>query len=434
MFPKKNQISFLIVLFVCLFFFSGSAGKVDRSVKDDTYKELPLFADAITIIQSQYVDNTKPKDLIYGALKGMLSSLDPYSEFLSPQEYSELKSDTEGRFGGVGMEITLKDGLITVVSPIEDTPAWNAGIKSGDRIVKINEEIIKDFTLTDAVRLLRGDPGTEVKITAWRQKEKKMQEFKLTRAIIKIEDIKDARMIDSDIGYIRLVEFSEETAVDLTKALDKLQKQNMKALILDVRYNPGGLLDVAAKVAEKFLGDNKVIVTTKGKGNLQNLEFRSRGASIYKDLPMVILINEGSASGSEILAGALQDYKRAIAVGEKTFGKGSVQTVIPLSDGSAMKLTTSKYFTPSGRSIHGEGIKPDIEIKYEQIARKEEQEDGLLEEITKTLELKDKSKEGVKEDPEDPFIKRYKSDNQLIGAVDILKGILVYGQSEKQGK
>ena len=414
---------FLILLFVCLFFFVGSALKIDREVKDETYKELSLFADALAIIQSQYVDESQPKDLIYGALKGMLSSLDPYSEFLSPQEYKELKSDTEGKFGGVGMEITLKDGWVTVVSPLEDTPAWEAGIKAGDKIVKINDQIIKDYTLTDAVRLLRGESGTEVKITAWRQKEKKMLDFKITRAMIKIEDIKNVRIIDSGIGYIRLVEFSEETPGDLSDALERLYEQDMKALILDVRYNPGGLLDVAAKAAEKFLDKNKIIVSTKGKGNLQNLEFRTRTTSKYKDLPMVVLINEGSASGSEILAGALQDHKRAIVIGVKTFGKGSVQTVIPLSDGSALKLTTSKYFTPSGASIHGEGIKPDIEIEYEQMVKKEEHEEGLPEEISKTLELEEES--------DDSFMKRYKTDNQLIRAVDILRGVLIYNRAEE---
>ncbi|MFH1621826.1 MAG: S41 family peptidase [Candidatus Omnitrophota bacterium] len=425
MFLKRKRTTFLIVLFVCVLFFSGTAIKIDRGVKDETYKELTLFADALTLIQSQYVDESKPKDLIYGALKGMLSSLDPYSEFLSPEEYKDLKADTEGRFGGVGMEITLKDGLVTVVSPLEDTPAWEAGVKAGDKIVKIDDKIIKDYTLTDAVKLLRGEPGTEVKITAWRQKEKKMLDFKILRAIIKIEEIKDVRIIDevSKIGYIRLVEFSEETQGDLNNALDSLSEQGVKGLILDVRNNPGGLLDVAARVTEKFLDKNKVIVTTKGRGNLQNLEFRSKFSSKYKDLPMVVLINEGSASGSEILAGALQDHKRAIVVGEKSFGKGSVQTVIPLADDSALKLTTSKYFTPLGRSIHGEGIMPDIEIKYGQIEKIELEENELPEAITKTFEEEE-------EGSDDPFIKRYKRDNQLIRAVDILKGVLIYNQPQ----
>jgi carboxyl-terminal processing protease len=420
MFHKTKIINLVILLSIFSLFFIGAALKIDRGVKDNTYKELSLLADTISIVQSQYVDESKPKDLIYGALKGMLSSLDPYSEFLSPQEYKELKADTEGRFGGVGMEITLKDGLITVVSPLEDTPAWNAGIKAGDKIVKINEVIIKDYTLTDAVRLLRGEPGTEVKVTIWRQNDKKMLDFKLTRAVIKVEEIKDVRIVDkSGIGYIRLVEFSEETYNDLSVALEELSKQNMKGLVLDVRYNPGGLLDVAAKVAEMFLDKNMIIVSTKGRENMQNLEFRSRTASKYKDLPMVVLINEGSASGSEILAGALKDHRRAIIIGEKTFGKGSVQTVIPLSDGSALKLTTSKYFTPSGVSIHGEGIKPDIEIKYEQVGS-EEKEDVIPEEIVETFEAEKKS--------DDPFEKRYKTDNQLIRAVDILKGVLIYNK------
>ncbi|MDD5005915.1 MAG: S41 family peptidase [Candidatus Omnitrophica bacterium] len=425
MFLKKNYIKFFILLTVCFLFFVGSSMKVDRTVKDETYKELGLLSDTLYIIQTQYVEESKPKDLIYGTLRGMLSALDPYSEFLDPQEYNELKSDTEGKFSGVGMEITTKDGLITVISPIENTPAWNAGIKTGDIIVKIDDKVLKDYTLNDAVRALRGKPGTEVKITIWRQGVKELLELKITRAIIKIDDIKDVRIIEPGIGYIRLVEFSEETPNDLALALEDLKKKGMKALVLDVRNNPGGLLTVAAQVAEMFLDENKLIVSTKGKADVQTLEFRSKHNSPHKDLLMVIMVNEGSASGSEILAGALQDYRRAIIVGRKTFGKGSVQTIIPLSDGSAVKLTTSKYFTPLGRSIQGEGIEPDINVEPIQLPPgvNIEQDQNVPEEIAKVFGLDNTSG--------DLFMKKYKLDNQLMRAVAVLKGLLIYTSSQQ---
>jgi len=422
MFKNKKVVIISIVLCLGLFVTFGAFAKIERGTKDDTYKELNIFADALSMIQNQYVDESKPKDLIYGAMKGMLSALDPYSEFLSPEEYEELKSDTEGRFGGLGIEITILNDLITVVSPIEGTPAWDAGIKAGDRIVKINDEIIKSYTLTDTVKLLRGEPGTKVKLTIWRQGEKNLLELDIKRAMIKVDDIKDVRMLDPGIGYIRIAEFSEKVPGDLEKALSKLGSENMKAIIIDVRNNPGGLLDAGVKVAEQFLDKDKIIVSTKGRDNFQNLEFKSRRISSYKDIPMVVLINKGSASASEILAGALQDYKRAIIIGETTFGKGSVQTVLPLSDGSAIKLTTSKYYTPLGRSIHEKGISPDIEIKFElqDLKKTEEMDDNIPEEITKELEP-------IKE-PNDPFTERLKVDNQLSRAVDILKGLLIYNK------
>jgi carboxyl-terminal processing protease len=418
---KRKIILLSVALFIGSIFFVNvtlSENTADRKFKDGMYQDLNLFGDALSIIQSQYVDELKSKDLVYGALKGMLSSLDPYSEFLTPQEYNELKSNTEGRFGGVGMEITIKDGLVTVVSPIENTPAWDAGVKTGDIIVKIDDKVIKDYSLGDAVRALRGQEGTQVKVTIWRQGLKDLLELSLTRTIIKLEDIKDTWMIEPGIGYVRLVEFSAETPRDLVNALSSLKEQNMKGLVLDLRNNPGGLLEAATTVAEMFLDEGKLIVSTKGRGeDAQVLEYRSKKNSTYNDLLIVVLINEGSASGSEILAGALQDYKRAIIVGRRTFGKGSVQTILPLSDGSAVKLTTSKYFTPLGRSIHGEGIEPNIDVEYLQIIRQQPNA-NIPEEVAKTF--------GGDANSQDEFMQRYMSDNQLIRAVDILKGLLIY--------
>ena len=415
-----------VIMLICSLIFTGTALRLDRGTKDETYKELSLFADTLSIIQSQYVEQTQPKELIYGSLKGMLSSLDPYSEFLSPKEYADLKSDTEGRFGGVGMEITIKDGLVTVVSPLEDTPAWSAGIKAGDKIVKIDDTITRDYSLTDAVNLLRGNPDTKVKITVWRPKEKKMFEFEVTRALIKIEEIKNVRIINSGIGYIRIVEFSEGTAGDLYQALQNLEEKGMQALVLDIRYNPGGLLESAVDVAEFFLEKDKTIVSTKGRTESQNIVFRSKRSSKYNGLPLAVLINEGSASGSEIVAGALQDHKKAIIIGEKSFGKGVVQTVIPLPDGSAVKLTTSQYFTPSGKNINGEGIIPDIEVIYREISPFEEknEEEKIKEEISKQLKTEEK--------PPDSFMEQLKRDNQLMSAVDVLKGLLLFNQSKNK--
>ncbi|MFC1752224.1 S41 family peptidase [Thermoproteota archaeon] len=425
---RKSRFVLLVVLVLCLPFFSGSGAILDRETKDDTYKELSLFADTLLIIQNNYVDEKAPKDLIYGAMKGMLSSLDPYSEFLKPKEYGDLKNDTEGRFGGVGMEITTRDGLVTVVSPLEGTPAWEAGIKAGDRIVKVDDAIVKDFSLTDAVNLLRGEPDTKVKVTVWREKEQKMIEFDITRALIKIEEIKNVRIIKSGIGYIRMVAFSESTPGDLFQALESLSAQGMEALILDMRYNPGGLLDVAVDASEFFLDKDKLIVSTKSRNNKQDFKFYTKRSSKYKDLPLVLLINEGSASASEIVAGAMQDHKRAILIGEKTFGKGLVQTVLPLPDGSAVKLTTSKYYTPSGRCIDGEGIIPDIEIANDMVVLKEDlkDEETLKEKIVKELKEEEKDEDG------DRFLKQLKRDNQLSRAVDVLKGLLIYRKTNVQ--
>jgi len=325
----RKKIPVILISGLVIFtFVSLAISGVEKKKKDDLYRQVELFADSLAIVQNEYVEEVKPKDLIYGALKGMLSALDPHSQFMDPDTYSELKVDTEGKFGGLGIEVTIKDGLLTVVTPIEDTPAWKAGIKSNDRIVKINNEITRDISLSDAVKKMRGKPGEAVTLTILRESEKKILEFKIVRDIIKIKDIKEARILEEGIGYIRLVEFRENTPQDINIALEKLIKEGMAGLILDLRNNPGGLLDVAVKVAERFIEKGKIVVYTKGRQPSQNIEFISRSSHPLLNLPMVVLINEGSASGSEIVAGALQDYRRAIILGTKSFGKGSVQTVI----------------------------------------------------------------------------------------------------------
>jgi len=418
----------LIVFAIYSLGFSDTEKK--KKDKDELYRQVELFSDTLAIIQSDYVTEVSARDLIYGALKGMLSSLDPHSQFMDPDTYNELKVDTEGRFGGIGIQITIKDGLLTVITPIEDTPAWKAGVKANDRIVKINGELTRDITLTDAVKKLRGKPAEVVNISILRESEKKILEFKITREIIKIKDIKEARILEDGIAYIRLVEFRENTPKDIESALENLKKSGMNAFILDLRNNPGGLLDVAVRVTEKFIPKDKLVCSTKGRVNKQNLEFRALSNNPILDLPMAVLINEGSASGSEIVAGALQDYRRAIVVGTKSFGKGSVQTVIPLSDGSALRLTTSKYFTPLGHEIHGKGVIPDIAVEEGRIELDTEKESqtekpqDIFEEIEgKEKQLKPKKEEQVFD---------YKSDNQLMRAVDILKAIKFYNKASQK--
>ena len=393
----------------------------ERKKTDDLYKELELFSDAVSIIRADYVEEKKSKDLMYGALKGLLASLDPYSQFMDPDTYNEMKVETEGEFGGIGIEITMKDDLLTIISPIDDTPAYKAGLKAGDKIVKIDGTIVKDLTLIEAVKKLRGKPGTDVNIIILRETDKKLLEFTITRSIIKIASIKKAEMLEPGIGYIRLSEFQENTPKDLSDALKKIEVENLKGLVLDLRNNPGGLLDVAVDVAGKFLEEGKIVVTTKGRVKSQNFEFKSKNKNHHLDYPIVVLINGGSASASEIVAGALQDYKRAILLGTKSFGKGSVQTVVPMSDGSAIRLTTSKYFTPKGRSIHGEGIAPDIVVEYEEHSQKDKEVDKETALLEKLIPGKEKTAEEKAEEK-----KKKELDNQLLRAVDVLKGIVLY--------
>jgi len=390
---------------------------------DDLYKELELFSDTVSIIRSDYVEDANSKDLIYGALKGMLSSLDPYSQFMDPDMYNEMKIETEGEFGGIGIVITIEDNMLTIISPIDDTPACKAGLKPGDKIVKIEKEITRDFTLLEAVKKLRGRPGTKVNITVLRESEKKLLDFTITRSIIKIDSIKKSEVIDEEIGYIRIAEFQEKTYLDLEKSLRELEVKKIKGLILDLRNNPGGLLDSAVEVADKFLEEGKIIVSTKGRVENQNFIFKSKSKNKHLDYPMVVLINSGSASASEIVAGAIQDYKRGIIMGTKSFGKGSVQTVVPLSDGSAVRLTTSKYFTPNERSIHGEGIMPDIIVEYKEFPKAEEEEVNNLDVFDELTEKKEDKDQKEKK-------KKYREgyDNQILSAVDVLKGIIIYNE------
>jgi carboxyl-terminal processing protease len=350
--------SLLVVLMLSL---GGSvASKGTESAA--TYEQLRLFTEVLSIVQNQYVDEVPPKELIYSAIKGTLRGLDPHSSFLDPDSYREMQVETSGSFGGLGIEITLKDDVLTVVSPIEGTPAHRAGLVTGDRIVKIDGLATKDMQLPDAVKRMRGKPGTKVNVSIVREGWTEPRDFEITREQIRVHSVR-TQDLGSGIAYIKLRQFQEQTPGDLAAALERFSKSGMKALLLDLRNNPGGLLTAAVEVTEEFIDDGKLVVYTEGRVRNQNMRFSAHAKKSYPTLPVVVLVNQGSASASEIVAGALQDWGRAIVVGNQTFGKGSVQTIIPLSDGSGLRLTTAKYFTPKGRSIHGTGITPDIVVE-----------------------------------------------------------------------
>jgi len=326
----------------------------------ETYEELKTFSEVLTQVQKSYVDDTKVKDLVQGAIRGMLSTLDPHSAYMTPEMYKEMQVETKGEFGGVGIQIGVKENRLAVIAPIEGTPAYRAGVKAGDFITKVNDETTKDLTLMDAVQKMRGPKGSKVNLTIQREGTPEPLQFTLVRDTIKIESVK-SKVLDN-IGYVRLTQFQESTGRDLSKVLKQFKEQKLQSTILDLRNNPGGLLTASVEVSEQFLPGGKLIVYTKGRESKKD-EWIAKGKDQMDDSPMIILINEGSASASEIVAGALQDYGRAVIVGTTSFGKGSVQTILPLGDGSGLRLTTAKYYTPKGRSIQSTGITPDIVVK-----------------------------------------------------------------------
>jgi carboxyl-terminal processing protease len=401
---KKAFLVGALLLVLTLALGGGVASKVTDT--GATYETLKLFTEVLSIVQSQYVDEPPPKELIYNAIKGTLRGLDPHSSFLDPEMYREMQVETTGTFGGLGIEITLKDDILTVVAPLDGTPASRAGIHSGDRIIKIDGLLTKDMALMDAVKRMRGKPGSPVTISIMREEFKEPKDFTITREIIRIQSVK-SQELEPGIEYIRLRQFQEQTARDLDTALEKFTKDGnqIQGLVLDLRNNPGGLLTAAVEVAERFLEDGKLVVYTEGRVRNQNMRFAAHPKKSYQGFPIVVLVNNGSASGSEIVAGALQDWNRGVVLGTPTFGKGSVQTIIPLSDGSGLRLTTAKYFTPKGRSIQGKGIAPDIVVE-------QPKPDPVL-----TAE-KDKA-------PPLSEAEMMKKDVQLQRAVDLLKGMRI---------
>src|SRR5262245_27014243 len=361
-----RQVRKVVTVSALLIVLTLSLGGAVASKSNDssaTYENLKLFTEVLSIIQSQYVDEVPPKDLIYSAIKGTLRGLDPHSSFLDPEMYKEMQVETSGSFGGLGIEITLKDDVLTVVAPIEGTPAYRAGIHPGDRIVKIEGLSTKDMQLTDAVKRMRGKPGTKVTISIVREGWTEPKDFPITREQIRVQSVK-SQELEPGLEYIRLRQFQEQTASDLDNALESFSKgKKIQGLVLDLRNNPGGLLNSSVEVVEKFVDSGRLVVYTEGRVRNQNMRFQANAKRAFTDFPMVVLVNQGSASASEIVAGALQDWGRAVVLGTQTFGKGSVQTIIPLSDGSGLRLTTAKYYTPKGRSIHGKGLTPDIIVE-----------------------------------------------------------------------
>ena len=354
-------LSLLVVLPVLVLFSAHRFGMAPS--KSRIYKELGLFVDVISMVEANYVEKVSTKKLIVGALTGMLKSLDPYSQFLDEDDYNDLKVDTNGQFGGVGVEVSVKAGLLRVITPLEGTPAQVAGLRPGDAILKIDGVSTHDMALEEAVKRLRGAPGTLAKLTVMREKENKLIELSLLRDIIRIKSIPEAKFLGGHVGYIKLAAFQEESAKDFEEVLKKLEAGGMRGLVLDLRNNPGGLFDASVEIAEKFIPKGKLIVSTKGRDPKTERKFFSNAGHAYNVFPLVVLVNKGSASSSEILAGAIQDHKLGTVLGVKTFGKGSIQTLMPLPDDTAIRLTTSKYYTPSGRLIHEVGIAPDVTVE-----------------------------------------------------------------------
>lgn len=393
------------------------------------YEEIRLFSDVLSIVRKSYVEEVDMKDLIYGAIDGMLATLDPHSSFMPPDVYKEMKVDTRGEFGGLGIEITIRDGVLTIVSPIEDTPAHHAGLKAGDQIVKIEDKVTKDLGIMDAVKLMRGPKGTDITITIMRDSFDRPKEFTLTREIIKIRSVK-ARTLEDRYGYVRIAQFQESTAEDLKTSLEGLRAENggsLNGLILDLRNNPGGLLDQAVKVSDTFLRDG-LIVYTDGREGGSKMKFTAYEGGTEPDYPMVVLINGGSASASEIVSGALQDHNRAVILGTQSFGKGSVQTIIPLSDDSGLRLTTARYYTPNGTSIQARGIVPDIVVPQMELKEAESQAQFREKDLKNHFETQAPPARKPAE-PESHHFDLEPGDHddyQLMRALDLLKGWHVF--------
>lgn len=423
------------ILYICLVTVLGLnlligaqiyVSNVQAAETENVYEEIRLLMRVMERVRQDYVDGEKVtySELIQAAMKGMLSTLDPHSEFMDSSKYNELKNDTEGAFGGVGIVVGLRDNFLTVISPMEDSPAYNAGILAGDRIVKIEGRSTEKISLPEAVHKLRGKEGTAVSISVMRrggENAGEIKDYKLTRAVIKVDTVKDINgkrefsLNDDKIGYVRITQFGENTTDELRTALKKLEKAGMQGLVIDLRNNPGGLLDQAVKVCDIFLPNNQLIVSTEGRdGRSKGDEYKATGKDEYPDLRIVVLVNKWSASASEIVSGCLQDLKRAYVIGEQTFGKGSVQSIMPLNDGSALRLTTAKYYTPSHKVIHERGITPDSIVTHSQ----EEEEALYFKRIVGGFESLEEAQKAKYQDV---------PDRQLDQAMDYLKGQLIYG-------
>jgi len=412
----------------------------DNGATDIPLDELRTYSDVLDRVRSDYVDDISESQLIENSIRGMISELDPHSGYLDEEEFKSLRESTTGEFGGLGIQVGMKDSVLTVIAPIDDTPAKRAGLEAGDKIIRINGELTQDMDLEAAVKLMRGKPGTDIDLTIAREGEKKPLEFTITRAIIKTDSVR-SEMLDSGLGYIRVSQFQSRTVDQMHDALDELVKENdgkpLKGLVLDLRNNPGGVLDGAVDMVDTFLKKGK-IVYTKGRVPDAKMDFEASPDDRLDGAPMVVLVNGGSASASEIVAGALQDSGRALVIGERTFGKGSVQSIMPLANGGALRLTTARYYTPSGRSIQAEGIKPDVTVHQLKVSDIEQvfsiSEASLAGHLTNGDAEKAKAKKPAKKDgngEEEPLVIR---DYQLYEALNMLKGMVIVSKNGDNGR
>ncbi len=392
--------------------------------------ELRTFSEVFGKVKADYVENIEDKQLLDNAIRGMLTGLDPHSAYLNQDDFKELQVGTTGEFGGLGIEVSMEDGFVKVVAPIDDTPAQRAGVQAGDLIIRLDETPVKGMALGDAVKLMRGKPGTDIILTIVREGTQKPLKLTLTRDVIKVRSVK-SRMLEPGYGYVRISNFQTHTGEDLIKAVSELKKASdgqIRGLVLDLRNNPGGVLGAAVAVSDAFLEDG-LIVYTEGRASDAKLRFTATPEDILKRAPMIVLINGGSASASEIVAGALQDHGRAIIMGNRSFGKGSVQTIFPMSNNTAVKLTTARYFTPSGRSIQAEGIEPDIALETLTLAKAEESGVDLIKEADLSRHLMNGNGEGAKDATQNSGKKEAKSeslaasDYALHEALTLLKGL-----------
>ena len=440
---------------------SGDSRALEEAQSLDSkspYEYIKLYTDTLSLVQKNYVEEVDVKKLVYGSIKGMLSDLDPHSSFMPPDMFKEMQVETTGSFGGLGIEITIRDGVLTVVSPIEDTPAFRAGVEAGDRIIKIDGELSKDMTLMEAVKKMRGPKGEEITISIMRQGLSSLLDVTIIRDIIKVVSVK-SKMLTDEIAYVRLTQFQARTYSDLNRKMKELKKdRTLSGLVLDMRNNPGGLLQQAVKVSDYFLKSG-LIVYTDGRISKQNMRYQAYEDGTEGDYPIVVLLNGGSASASEIVAGALQDHKRALVMGTPSFGKGSVQTIIPLEDGSAVRLTTSLYYTPSGRSIQAKGIEPDVLVEAGTVVRSDQKKGFMSHLKEKDLKGHFENGNGHSEgtetpqklkpqlvDEKDPVAGKnqapadkdddqakdkkdeWRDDNQILRAVELLQGWQIFKQ------
>ena len=393
-------------------------------------EELRSFSDVFARIKADYVETVEDKVLLENAIRGMLTGLDPHSAYLDQEQFKELQVGTSGEFGGLGIEVGMEDGFVKVIAPIDDTPAQRAGVQPGDLIIRLDETPVKGMILNDAVKQMRGKPGTDITLTIVREGEPAPLKITITRDVIKVQSVKQ-RVLEPGFGYVRISQFQATTADNLAQAVDALKKEGkLRGLVLDLRNNPGGVLNGAVAVSDAFL-DKGLIVYTEGRIADSRLRFNATPDDVIGRAPMVVLVNQGSASASEIVAGALQDHKRAIVVGNRTFGKGSVQTIVPLNNGTAVKLTTARYYTPNGRSIQAEGIVPDIELENVRLAEAESTFEAVKEaDLTRHLQNGNATPEDAAPpitvpDDNEPKESLARSDYQLYEALNLLKGLAI---------